>query len=260
MTVASLKPASPENEVCKICATPAPLYGVVDFNKSCEEFNGKFFPLSGLPVYYRRCPNCGFVFTTAFDEWSGAQFKDHIYNNDYIQFDPGYVEARPTTMAGMIARTFERDKARLRVLDYGGGSGRFAEILRHSGFQAADTYDPFSPAFATLPGGTFDLVTCFETLEHHPKPLAGIADLVKCSAEPGAILFSTLVLPADFDKQRLNWWYVGPRNGHISLFTRRALELAWQRHGFALASFNDNYHVAFRQLPDFARHLVKQAA
>jgi 2-polyprenyl-6-hydroxyphenyl methylase/3-demethylubiquinone-9 3-methyltransferase len=260
MVIASLRPALPITEACKICATPAPLYGVVDFNKSCEEFNGKFFPLAGIPVYYRRCPNCGFLFTSAFDDWTGEEFKAHIYNDDYIKFDPGYVESRPATISAMIARTFERDKSRLRVLDYGGGNGRFAEILRNAGFLAAQTYDPFSPAFATLPDGTFDLVTCFETLEHHPDPLAGIAALVRCTGDPGAVVFSTLVQPADFDKHRMNWWYAGPRNGHISLFSRKALALAWQRHGFVLASFNDNYHFAFRQVPDFARHLVKQAA
>jgi hypothetical protein len=30
----------------------------------------------------------------------------------------------------------------------------------------------------------------------------------------------------------MNWWYIGPRNGHISVFTRTALASAWQRHGF----------------------------
>jgi len=238
---------------------PAPLYA----SSTSQVLRGvqrQVLSLAGIPVYYRRCPSCGFVFTTAFDEWSGAQFKDHIYNDDYIRFDPGYVEARPTTMAGMIARTFERDKTRLRVLDYGGGSGRFAAILRGAGFLAAETYDPFSPAFATLPSGSFDLVTCFETLEHHPTRSPASLISSSAAARPASFVFSTLVQPADFDKQRLNWWYAGPRNGHISLFTRQSLALAWQRHGFAVVSFNDNYHGAFRQLPDFARHLVKQAA
>lgn len=57
----------------------------------------------------------------------------------------------------------------------------------------------------------------------------------------------------------LNWWYVGPRNGYVSLFSRNAFALAWRRHGYQTASFNDNLHFAFRNLPEFARHLLKDA-
>jgi hypothetical protein len=71
------------------------------------------------------------------------------------------------------------------------------------------------------------------------------------------VLFSTLVQPQDFDGLGLNWWYVGPRNGHISVFSRDALTKAWERHGCRMASFNDLIHVAYRTLPDFARHLFK---
>ena len=47
------------------------------------------------------------------------------------------------------------------------------------------------------------------------------------------------------------------RNGHISLFSRSALAKAWGRHGCRTGSFDDNMHVAFRTLPDFARRLAE---
>jgi 2-polyprenyl-6-hydroxyphenyl methylase/3-demethylubiquinone-9 3-methyltransferase len=81
--------------------------------------------------------------------------------------------------------------------------------------------------------------------------------MVKSLPGPGMILFSTLLQPQDFDKTRMAWWYVGPRNGHVSLFSRNALMLAFQRHGLATASFNDNLHMAFRAVPEFAKHLIK---
>ncbi len=40
-----------------------------------------------------------------------------------------------------------------------------------------------------------------------------------------------------------------PRNGHISIFTKQALTLAWARHGFKTAALNDGTHLAFRTLP-----------
>jgi len=118
------------------------------------------------------------------------------------------------------------------------------------------TYDPFVPDFAT-PGGKFDLITCFETLEHMPDPVAGIGAIMAHLDELGLVLFSMMLQPADFDRLGMNWWYVGPRNGHISLLSRSALAKAWGRHGFRTGSFDDNMHVAFRTLPDFARHLAK---
>ena len=143
------------------------------------------------------------------------------------------------------------------MLDYGGGTGILARRLREGGFRAAQTYDPFVPEHAALPPGPFDVVTCYEVLEHHPRPLAAIRDMAERTAKRGIVIFSTLLLPPTFPTIGLRWWYVAPRNGHISIFSRRAMALAWQREGMAFGSYGDNLHVAFRNLPDFARHLFK---
>ena len=255
--IAALRPPSPEAVPCKICGAAAALYGVVDFNRCCEEARRRYLPLIGIPIYYRRCHSCGFLFSDGFDDWTADDFKRHVYNGDYLAVDPDYAEARPAFCAGLIARLFGKDKARLRVLDYGGGAGKVGQLLRADGFLAAETYDPFTPGHARLPQTTFDLVTCFETLEHLPDPNAGLAEIAARVADPGIVLFTTLLQPADFDNQKMGWWYIGPRNGHISLFSRQALGLAWQRHGFSFGSFDDDKHIAFRRLPDFAKHLVK---
>ena len=256
MQLPNLKPIGTEVPPCKICGSASTLYGVVDFNRSCEEVRGRFLPLSGVPVNYRRCPTCGFLFTDSFDRWTEADFKEHIHNDDYVVVDPDYVETRPAANAGLINHLFERDKARLRVLDYGGGNGVLSQALTAAGFLSAQTYDPFSPEHATLPGEMFDIVTCFETFEHSPNPLATIDVIAERTADPGIVIFSTLVQPEDFDNLGLNWWYIGPRNGHISLFTRQALGMAWESRGYTFGSFDDNLHVAFRRCPDFARHLT----
>jgi 2-polyprenyl-6-hydroxyphenyl methylase/3-demethylubiquinone-9 3-methyltransferase len=111
------------------------------------------------------------------------------------------------------------------------------------------------PEHARRPNGKFEIVTCFETLEHLPDPNAGIALILQCLAEPGLVLFSTLLQPPNFGKSGVNWWYVGPRNGHISIFSRRALALAWRRYGYKIHSYN--MHIAFRTLPSFAADLIK---
>lgn len=253
----SLKPASPEAAPCKLCQQPAALYGLVDFNRNCTIPGGVKLPLTGAPVYYRRCGSCGFLFTDAFDDWSQDDFKTHIYNGGYLAVDPGYLEVRPRGNAGVVAQIFGAHKATLRVLDFGGGNDVLCGELRAAGFPVATTFDPFVPEFAKPPDGKFNLITCFETLEHMPDPLTGIGAIVAHLAEPGLILFSTLLQPADFEKLGMNWWYVGPRNGHVSMFSRDALAQAWRSHGCNTGSFNDNLHVAFRTMPDFAKPLFK---
>jgi len=245
----ALKPVSSAPLACKICDTPAGLYGVVDFHKSCEELRGFHLPLSGVPIYYRRCAACGFLFTDAFDDWGENQFKTHIYNDGYHAVDPDYRTARPSGNAGFVANTWGAHKTGMRVLDFGGGNDIFCSALRANGFPVAITYDPMVPEHASRPEGKFNLVTCFETLEHLPDPVAGIARIAECVAEPGAVFYSTLTQPADFDKYGLSWWYVGPRNGHISLFTKQALAAAWARHGYKTVALNDGVHLAFRTLP-----------
>jgi 2-polyprenyl-6-hydroxyphenyl methylase/3-demethylubiquinone-9 3-methyltransferase len=244
-----LRPVSTGVLSCKVCDGASALYGVVDMHRPCEIPGGFRPPLSGVPVYYRRCAACGLLFTDAFDDWSEDQFKQHIYNDGYLRFDPDYASARPNANAALVARLWAAHKGGIRVLDFGGGNDVFCAALRAGGFREAITYDPMVPEHAAPPEGKFDLVTCFETLEHLPDPAVGIARIVEFVAEPGAVFYSTLTQPADFDQRGLSWWYVGPRNGHISIFTRQSLSVAWGRHGYKTAALNDGIHLAFRTLP-----------
>jgi len=252
----SLKPVAPLPIPCKICGHAATLYGVVDFHKSCRDEQVRL-PLSGVPIYYHRCANCGFLFTCAFDDWNTDQFRKYVYNEDYRSIDPDYEISRPHMNAMRVEHLLGQHKADLRVLDYGGGNDVLCSTLRSKGFPVAVTYDPMVPEHASRPGGSFDLVTCFETLEHMPDPVTGIGGILEYLAEPGLVVFSTLVLTADFNNYGLNWWYVAPRNGHVSIFTWKALEIAWGRYGYKIASSSDHRHLAFRTLPSFAAHLIR---
>jgi SAM-dependent methyltransferase len=255
----ALKPVTTALMPCKVCGSGAPLFGVVDFHKNCEEARGLRLAPYGVPIYYRRCAACGFLFTDAFDGWSCEQFKQHIYNDDYHIVDPDYRTARPSAKAGVVVALCSAVKRKIHVLDYGGGNDRLCRVLRDNGFASATTYDPMVPEYAQRPPRKFDLVTCFETLEHLPDPNAGLSSIIDCVAEPGLILYSTLVQPANFDKIGLAWWYVGPRNGHVSIFTRQALALAWGRHGYKNVSLTDDLHFAFRTLPAYLAHLQSRA-
>ena len=233
----------------------APLAGTIDFNKSCLEFQGKSLPPRGIAIDYNRCPACEFVFSGAFDGWSKEDFVETIYNDDYALVDPEYFDFRPKSNTTFLSNLFADKKSELSVLDYGGGNGALASLLREAGFAAADTYDPLVAAYSTLPSKRYPLVCSFETLEHTPDPRATIGEMAGLLADPGMIIFSTLLQPANFESKGLSWWYAGPRNGHISLFSRKSMEFAWRKEGLRFGSFDHVMHVAFREVPAFARHL-----
>lgn len=249
--------ASTDPAVCKICAGPSPLFGVIDFHKSCAEAQGRRLALSGYPVYYRRCAVCQFAFTNAFDGWTHADFQEQIYNDGYIEVDPDFVELRPTGNAKVLAETFKESRGTIEILDYGGGSGLTAELLRKAGF-SAETYDPFSE-FDAMPERRFDLISCFEVMEHVPSPRETAATMVSLLKDGGAILFSTLVQPAEFDRIGLSWWYAGPRNGHVSLYSAQSLGRLFAPHGMRVSSFSEGVHIAYREVPAFASHILRAA-
>jgi 2-polyprenyl-6-hydroxyphenyl methylase/3-demethylubiquinone-9 3-methyltransferase len=252
----ALQPICAKKALCKCCGAPAPLYGVVDFHKNCEIYRRKVLDVSGVPIYYYRCPLCQFIFTTAFDQFTKEDFLRHIYNEDYLVVDPDYQETRPRVNAASLCRIFTGIKPR-RILDYGGGNGVLAESLRAAGFAQVETYDPFVERFSVRPADRFDCVVCFEVVEHSTDPVRVFSVLNDLVEDSGLILFSTLLQPADIDHQGLNWWYAGPRNGHVSLFSIASLQQVVSPLGFRLSSFNDNWHVLFREIPAFARHFIR---
>jgi 2-polyprenyl-6-hydroxyphenyl methylase/3-demethylubiquinone-9 3-methyltransferase len=233
---------------CKVCGAATEVFGAKDFNRNCEEGQGLRLPPRGAAVAYHRCGACGLIFTDAFDDWSDEDFATHIYGEGYAAVDPDYAERRPLNMAKGVGARFAGFRDR-RVLDYGGGNGRFAEEMRNKGFGSVTTYDRFSPAFDRRPEGRFDLITAFETLEHMPDPLAGAADIAGLLAPGGVIVTSTLLQPAAIGEVGVEWWYIGPRNGHVTFHTRDSLAVMWGKQGLKSAVWSDNVQLAGEDPP-----------
>lgn len=257
MKLPALRPVSTTPQPCKICGGEAPLFGVVDFNRHCvtPDHPRQMLPLLGVPVYYRRCASCDFLYTDAFDDWSIEDFRAHIYNDEYALADPEYAHKRPRDNADFVERIWGELRTTCRMLDFGGGNDVMCATLRDKGFATAVSYDPIVPEFAQRPDGKFELVTCFETMEHMPDPVGGIAKIIECMAEPGLICYSTSLLPHDLHIYGLSWWYVAPRNGHVSMFSKRSLAAAWGRYGYKTVSFDNCTHFAFRTLPTYLAHM-----
>lgn len=245
-----------ERSFCKCCSGLAPLFGRVDFNKSCMDHDGPLLPPAGIPVPYFRCSACGFLFTRFFDHWTLAEFEAHVYNQDYAQVDPEYAAKRPDDWAQALDDLLGGNLARVSLLDWGGGTGRLAQQLRARGIGRAETWEPFNAAFTARPQGDFNMVTCIEVLEHLPDPRIGLKELIGFLPGEGALVLSTLLQPEDIEAAGTAWWYLAPRNGHISLFSRTCLEGLLREHGFRLVVLQPSVHLAWRVVPAYLEPLV----
>jgi 2-polyprenyl-3-methyl-5-hydroxy-6-metoxy-1,4-benzoquinol methylase len=230
---------------CKICGNSAKIFGVADFNRSCRDGRGLVMPLLGVPIYYHRCARCGFLFTTYFDAFTFDEFSEYIYNDDYIKVDPDYELTRPTQWAESLVASLKPHKD-LRILDYGGGNGKMAELLAASDILNVVTYDPFVAKFKERPTGKFDFIVCAEVVEHSPTPKETFADITGFMAETSAVMIGTLLQPHDIQQQAMNWWYLGPRNGHVSLYSWAAMQHMAHATNCLLTSVNPGTHVLRR--------------
>lgn len=198
---------------CKICGRPAEFFDVVDFQKCVGNY---WFGPAGIPTAWHRCEHCGYLFTPFVDNWSHEDFARFIYNDDYVLVDPDYTSNRPKAVAENLAGLMKGYEA-CSILDYGAGGGLLAKSLAGLGFRDAKSYDPFSRP--ERPIGKFDIIICNEVIEHTPFPLRAVADMRALLRDEGCIILGETLQPPDIRAVRCSWWYVAPRNGHVSTFT-----------------------------------------
>lgn len=240
--------ASDAQPSCKICGGQTELFDVVDLNKTCDY---KLYPrgLAGIPVFYWSCTGCGFIFTNFFDRFRPDQWRKYIYNDEYICADPEYSDSRPRRNALEIDCLLAGKKDSIIAVDYGGGSGRTAVLLREMGW-TCDTCDPFGHTeMQPERRNRYNFCSAFEVFEHSPDPVASLRTIVElCSPDQLLILVGTGVSDASITlRNRLTWWYAAPRNGHISLYSRKSLRHLGERLGLSYESVSPGTHLFFRR-------------
>ena len=226
---------------CKCCGRNTRLFGSIDASRSGEDRYGQVFPPSGKQIVYWRCLGCRFVFTDDLDSLSPAELAERIYNDDYIRADPGFVEERPKYFAGVLDELLVSLKHRIEALDFGGGNGALASLARGRGFDRYDSFDPFF-GDQTPPMSLYDLVTAFEVVEHSRNPLGTFQEMQSLLKPGGVVMFSTMVQPNDVDPE---WWYIAPRNGHVSIHSDRSLRTLANRVGMHCLSVSQGLHVFY---------------
>ena len=233
-------------DLCAICSNTHLVHiGDKDFGISgCDYFEGRrIFADYGVAIPYYECRHCNFIFTNAFDHWTNEHWREHVYNDGYVLADPPFLSERPARNAQMIASLFYRELPEISILDVGGGNGKMTDELRKCGADI-QSHDPIYGNDAMPRDRCFDLITSFEVVEHVPhfrqcEWIGNVTDLLRKATAARFLLSTEVSQPY----RSISWWYICPRNGHISIHSPLSLEILAKRVGMDVHSINPSMHL-----------------
>jgi hypothetical protein len=199
---------------CKICEKPA----VEKFSLPSLKRSGGPIEVPGDEVPYYECQSCQFLFANHEADYGDAYWDslDPVHDGRVLE------TLRLFLWAG--------GRQGVSWLDYGCGKGHIVPVAHRLGVEAfgADVEVPEGKSLYPLdkaPGA--DIVTACEVVEHFTNPLESFQHVRSLARESFA--FQT----AYYDPRSCgrDWWYLGPANGHVSLYSSRSLEILAQAVG-----------------------------
>ena len=200
---------------CRLCGAAARL-------SFTQEFLGKY------PVGYFICSDCGSV------ETEPPYWLEEAYAVDVLAEDTEYLSRNVlTAQYTHFLLEFLQIPRSAAVLDFGGGLGLNARLLREQGRNAYcyDTYttSPFADVRWPEDGTKPEVVTAFEVFEHLPNPAQ---DLVKIFEwQPAHVYVRTW----RYSGQGPDWEYFAPDHGeHVFFYTDAAMEKIARRFGYSV--------------------------
>lgn len=198
--------------------------------------------LGARQAHYGFCQTCGLLFAHQPD------WLVQAYQHPIAQIDTGIFQRNllnTLRFTGILCSMFKR---RDRFLDYAGGSGLFARIMRDIGFDYYwhDKYcaNVLAAGFEHQAGSTYAAVTALEVLEHVPDPRTFVRSIL---SETGcdSIIFSTTVFTGA--PPPLDWHYYAFESGqHICFYQPRTLAYLAQSVGMRYVRGGD-LHLFTRQ-------------
>lgn len=213
---------------CKICGSLAR----ERFALPKEKLTGHPIPDTPSDCPYFECTRCRFLFANLHDQADHTQLYDETYWDGQ---DPDWGgRVHQTLRLVLMSNTLlGMNPWELKILDFGCGMGTFVESSRQSLQMKTWGTDIIRPKFglewfmSEPPVDMFDVIVSCEVIEHLPDPFGILSKALKSLRPGGVFAFQTAQYdPAACDR---DWWYLGPANGHISLYSREAFDVLAER-------------------------------
>jgi hypothetical protein len=196
------------------------------------------------------CSNCEFAFYPE-QNWISNSFSDELNYLDVGAVDRTLIAG---DYLGVLLKSFKLQKG--RFLDYGGGYGLLARIMRDRGFDF-ENFDPFTKqifptsgkASSNLLEQEFDAITLIEVALHFEDPLEEFRRLLQFT---DVLVFTAVLTDEKLDH---DWWYLSPETGqHIALFSQKTLATLAEKLEVSLTSDGRFFHIFHR------KNLTKKAS
>jgi len=180
---------------------------------------------------------------------------EHHYDSDYFKnYDP-YIANLSTHQAyfqkklGQIEKRVGKKTMVVKLLDVGCALGVFLEMAKLKGWQTmgieiskeaveycrkrglqifADTIEGIK-----LPENSFDLVTCFQTIEHAREPIELAQAVFRVLKKGGLAVFTTPSYDVWTRKLMGRFWFGYRHWEHLFFFTPKTLRLLFEKAGFS---------------------------
>jgi len=194
--------------------------------------------LSKYLISYYKCSRCGLIQTEK------PYWLKEVYGSAIIESDTGIISRNVvlSKITAIVCLLFSGNKS--RVLDYGGGYGILTRMLRDIGVDCywtdkyADNF--FARGFEDKGKTKYETVTAFELFEHLENPVLEIGEIFR-RYKPKMLLFSTMLHDGNPPK---DWWYFVPEGGqHITLYTKKSLNILASKLGMKLSTNGRNVHL-----------------
>lgn len=192
--------------------------------------------LNKYEISYHECSNCHSLQTEE------PYWLEDAYSCESEKFDTG--KATRTflnfTVLPHLYNALGMPKG-INYVDWGGGTGLFARLMRDIGFnyKSYDKYakNEFAQGYeVTKENDIIDTITLFEVVEHFPNPTTDWENIFNRNAS--TIIFSTLI----YDGNDSNWHYLAPENGqHVFFYSAKALSMLAEKNNYYAYKVGDYF-------------------
>lgn len=199
-----------------------------------------------------QCRQCGLVYVNPrISEAANNAFYKFEMEGDHDFLDHHFIESAATQLPywKRLVRLIQQEQPGGKLLDVGCGSGSLLVQARSSGFEV--TGQDVSPFFINycrnthglnilegeletlhLPEASFDVVTCFDVIEHHRRPMDLLREIRRILKPTGIFLISTHDIGNLFARLYGKKWRMIYPIGHLIYFTRQTMAKMLIETGF----------------------------